>query len=322
MPSMTAPLFGPSATVTSRAFGDLDGSSFCVAAWITSSPFLTVYLSASKVTVITLNSAAGTSLPPASTDSNVQVPWNFLSSFSTSALSPARPPVPPDAVSTRVQSSVTSAIRIRVLLHLHLTTMVSLNDPAQQPGPPRARRSRRPSTLPPARGPQRTPTRPGRPPWLARPGKPARTRGTLPPAAPAVGGTGSGRTRGSRGRPGQLGGGVRQAGPDVLGGQFWEVGEQFIDSHPASEVLEHVPDGDPHAADARLAAPLARLDSDEVRVVHTHSLPARRCTVNERRARVPSRPPNASAQPPGPPAETTTLESRKRGPVRPRRLVR
>src|SRR5438552_2610391 len=118
MPSMTAPLFGPSATVTSRAFGDLDGSSSCVAAWITWSPFLTVYLSPSKVTVIPLNSAAGTSLPPASTDSNVQVPWNFLSSFSTSALSSARTPVPPDAVSTRVQSSVPSAIRSWVLLHL------------------------------------------------------------------------------------------------------------------------------------------------------------------------------------------------------------
>src|SRR5438105_8887499 len=124
MPSMTAPLFGPSATVTSRVFGDLDGSSFWVAAWITSSPFLTVYLSPSKVTVIPLNSAAGTFLPPASTDSNVQVPWNFLSSFSTSALPFARAPVPPHAVSTRPQSSVISALRIRVLLHLHLTMMV------------------------------------------------------------------------------------------------------------------------------------------------------------------------------------------------------
>src|SRR5205807_4286183 len=88
---------------------------------------LTVYLSPAKVTVIPLNSVAGTSLPPASTDSNVQVPWNFLSSFSTSALSPARAPVPPDAVSPRVQSSVTSAIRIWVLLHLRLTTIVSPN---------------------------------------------------------------------------------------------------------------------------------------------------------------------------------------------------
>src|SRR5580692_1668155 len=78
---MTAPLFGPSATVTSRVFGNLDGSSFSVAAWITSSPFLTVYLPPSKVIVTSLNSAAGTSFPPALTDSNVQVPWNFLSSL-------------------------------------------------------------------------------------------------------------------------------------------------------------------------------------------------------------------------------------------------
>src|SRR5262245_57074817 len=136
MPGMTVPLFTPSTTVTSRVFGDLDGSSFCLAAWITSSPFLTVYLSPSKVTVIPLNSAAGTSLPPASTDSYLQVPWNFLSSFSTSALSSARAPVPADAASTRAQSSATSTIRIRVLLHLHLTTMACPNDPAQPPGPP------------------------------------------------------------------------------------------------------------------------------------------------------------------------------------------
>src|SRR5262249_55699226 len=82
---------------------------------------LTVYLSPSKVTVIPLNRSIGTSLPPASTDSTVQAPWNFLSSFSTSAMSSTRAPVAPDAVSTRVQSSVTSAIRIRVLLYLRLT---------------------------------------------------------------------------------------------------------------------------------------------------------------------------------------------------------
>src|SRR5204862_4344951 len=94
-----------------------------------------VYLQPPKLTPLPLSSAAGPSLPPASTYSNVQVPWNFLSSFSTSALSSARAPVPPDAVSTRAQSSVTSAIRMRVLLHLHLTTMVSPNDPAHLPGP-------------------------------------------------------------------------------------------------------------------------------------------------------------------------------------------
>src|SRR6516164_4315921 len=143
MPSITAPLFTPSATVRSTVFGDLDGSSFSVPTWITSSPFLTVNLPPSKVTVIPLKSAAGACLPPTSTDSNVQVPCNFLSSFSTSALSSAHAAVPPDAVSTRVQSSVTPAIRIAVLLHLHLTRMcrrmpqLSRRGRAERQGTPR-----------------------------------------------------------------------------------------------------------------------------------------------------------------------------------------
>src|SRR5262245_28931464 len=124
MPRMTVPLPGPSATVPSMAFGDLDGSSFWLAFWITSSPTLTVYLSPSKVTVIPLKLSIGISMPPATTDSTVQVPWNFLSSFSTSALSPARAPVPPDAVSTNMHSSVASTIRIRVLLYLRLTCVL------------------------------------------------------------------------------------------------------------------------------------------------------------------------------------------------------
>src|SRR5262249_39677537 len=119
MPSMTAPLFGPSVTFTSRVFGDLDGSSFAVAASSTSPPRLTEYLSPSKVTVLPLNGSADSFLPPASTDSNVQVPSNFLSSFLTSALSSA---CAPNAASTSGQSSVTSAIRIRVLLHLRTMT--------------------------------------------------------------------------------------------------------------------------------------------------------------------------------------------------------
>src|SRR5581483_7145939 len=115
MPRMTPPLFGPSVTFASKVFGDLGGSSFIVAASTTLSSRLTEYLSPSKLTVIPLNWAAGISLPPASTDWNVQAPWNFLSSFSTSALSSAIARVPPDAVSARVQNSVKKAIRMRVL---------------------------------------------------------------------------------------------------------------------------------------------------------------------------------------------------------------
>src|SRR5262245_15652342 len=120
MPRTTVPLPTPSATVPSRVFGDLDGSTFCVAVWITMSPTLTVYLSPSKVTVIPLNRSIANGLPADSTDSTVQVPWNFLSSFSTSALSSARA-LGTDASSPSVQNNVTTAIRIHVLLHLDPT---------------------------------------------------------------------------------------------------------------------------------------------------------------------------------------------------------
>src|SRR5438132_4618677 len=112
MPSMTVPLFGPSATVTSMVFGDLDGSSFCVPTWITSSPFLTVCLRPSKVRMSAFSSPTGSFSPPASLDSNVQVPWNFLTSFSRSAFSSARMPDPPDAAKPRAQSSATTEIRM------------------------------------------------------------------------------------------------------------------------------------------------------------------------------------------------------------------
>src|SRR5947209_3470100 len=112
------------------------------------------------------------------------------------------------------------------------------------------------------------PALPGRPRWPGQPGAPARTPGTLPPAVPAASGTGSGRTAGSRGWPGQLVDGIGEAGPDVVGSQFRKVREQFRDGHPSSEVLQHIAHGDPHAADARLTAPLAWLDGDEWRIVH------------------------------------------------------
>src|SRR5262245_23987713 len=48
MPSMTAPLFGPSLMVTSMAFGDLDGSSFWAPTMITSSPLFASVLIAFK----------------------------------------------------------------------------------------------------------------------------------------------------------------------------------------------------------------------------------------------------------------------------------
>src|SRR5271169_4542036 len=118
MPSMTVPLCGPSVIVTSIVLGDLDGSSFCVPTWITSSPFLTVCFSPSKVTTNIFKWSAGSSSPPVTLDSNVQVPWNFLASFSSSALSSATVPDPPDAAKPMAQNTTAEDIRILVLLDL------------------------------------------------------------------------------------------------------------------------------------------------------------------------------------------------------------
>jgi len=50
--------------------------------------------------------------------------------------------------------------------------------------------------------------------------------------------------------------------------QFGEVVENLVFSHAGSEILQHVIDGIPHPADARLAAALIWLNSDEVFVLH------------------------------------------------------
>src|SRR5262249_51154863 len=127
MPSMTAPLFGPSVMVTSMAFGDFDGSSFWVPTWITLSPILTVCLSPSKMTMNSFNSPGGIAMPPVSLDSMVQVPWNFLTSFSRSALSSARAPDPPDAAKPTAQNSAAREIRIPVLLDMKRTAILLPN---------------------------------------------------------------------------------------------------------------------------------------------------------------------------------------------------
>src|SRR5262245_11237768 len=64
------------------------------------------------------SSSVGSSLPPASLDSNVQVPWNFLASFSRSSFSPARVPEPADAARPTAQHSAAKEIRIPVLLDM------------------------------------------------------------------------------------------------------------------------------------------------------------------------------------------------------------
>src|SRR5262249_37074655 len=119
MPSITFPLFGPSVIVTSMVFGDFDTSSFCVPTWITSSPFLTVCFSPSKVRMNSFSSSVGRSVPPASLDSNVQEPWNFLVSFSRSSLSSSRVAEPADAARPTAQQRAAKKIRIPVLLDMY-----------------------------------------------------------------------------------------------------------------------------------------------------------------------------------------------------------
>src|SRR5262245_1208731 len=126
MPGMTDPFPKPSVTVPSKVLGDLDASSFCVPTWTTSLPFLTVYLSPSKVTVTSFIASAGIFLPPDSMVSIVQVPWNFLSSFSRSALSSARMLDPPDTARQHAQNSTARQILNRRILHL---TRLALSSP-------------------------------------------------------------------------------------------------------------------------------------------------------------------------------------------------
>src|SRR5262249_14318308 len=129
---MTAPFSGPSVIVTSTVFGDLDGSIFSVPTWTTWSPFFTVNLLPSKTKISSFSSSAGSFWPPASLDSNDHVPWNFLSSFSISALSSAHAPGALNAVNTRAPSSVKREIRIVVLRDMQRKSTLLQNEHSQQ----------------------------------------------------------------------------------------------------------------------------------------------------------------------------------------------
>ncbi len=50
--------------------------------------------------------------------------------------------------------------------------------------------------------------------------------------------------------------------------EFWEVRENFGFGHSGGQVIEDIGHGDPHPPDAGLPAPLARLDGDDLVVVH------------------------------------------------------
>ena len=64
-----------------------------------------------------------------------------------------------------------------------------------------------------------------------------------------------------------LGGGVLEAGGDILGLKVGEVAEDFLFGDARGEHLEHILDADPHAADARAAAALSGLDGNAVEEV-------------------------------------------------------
>src|SRR5438128_8159935 len=61
---------------------------------------------------------------------------------------------------------------------------------------------------------------------------------------------------------------VSQAGLDVLLSQIREVVQDLGDRHPRREILQYVAYGHAHAADARLTAPFARLDGNDLAPVH------------------------------------------------------
>src|SRR5262245_48894360 len=70
-------------------------------------------------------------------------------------------------------------------------------------------------------------------------------------------------------------GGKGEDRADVVPGEVRKVGENLILGHSRRKPVEHVIDGDAKATNARLAAALARLDGDNVAVVHRFSvLPA------------------------------------------------
>ncbi len=65
---------------------------------------------------------------------------------------------------------------------------------------------------------------------------------------------------------------VAQAGADVMSGQVREVVEDLPLAHPGRQIGEPGVDRDPQPADARLAAPLARVDRDELPLIHRRTL--------------------------------------------------
>lgn len=61
----------------------------------------------------------------------------------------------------------------------------------------------------------------------------------------------------------------REAGPNVVTRYVWKVLQDVVFRHAASEIFEDVIDRDAKTANAWLAAPLSRLDRNDLPVIHT-----------------------------------------------------
>ena len=68
--------------------------------------------------------------------------------------------------------------------------------------------------------------------------------------------------------PLSIGGKCQACTTDIIRRQIGKIAENFVGGHSRGEVFQHISDGDPQSADARLPAPLIRLDRDQLRVIH------------------------------------------------------
>ena len=88
---------------------------------------------------------------------------------------------------------------------------------------------------------------------------------------------------------------VAQAGEDIVFRQIGKVSEDFLVAHTRSKVRQHVVDRDAHASDTGLPTALARLDGDDVLIVHARIirrdgvLPQARLEKRPKRSSVPPR---------------------------------
>ena len=92
------------------------------------------------------------------------------------------------------------------------------------------------------------------------------------PVGQAVSKTGSDQIKDSRGRPGDLTRRESETGPDIVDCEFRKVRQYLVDTHAASQIFQHVPHRDAHAANAGLPAALARFDRNEIVVFHRKNL--------------------------------------------------